>query len=149
MTDAYFYNRPDLKPFRRQLRTDLTPAEAKLWSFLKNKQLDGRRFRRQHSLGDYIIDFYCPSERLAIELDGQVHLDGASPEYDRRRDLFLEGRDIKTVRFINAWVFNNPEGVLNLIREQFGWYEREEKPCAICFYTPSPLCGTGPCQGES
>ena len=63
-----------LKTFRKELRSNLTPAEAKLWTYLKNKKLGGRRFRRQHSVGGYILDFYCPTEKLAIELDGQGHL---------------------------------------------------------------------------
>jgi very-short-patch-repair endonuclease len=63
-------NRPELKQIRRELRHNLTPAEATLWRCLQNKQLAGRKFRRQHSVGSYVLDFYCPSEMLAIELDG-------------------------------------------------------------------------------
>jgi len=51
----------------------MTPAEAKLWTYLKGKQLEGRKFRRQHSVSQYILDFYCPASKLAIELDGQAH----------------------------------------------------------------------------
>ena len=58
------------KTKRKKLRNNLTPAEAALWNLLKNSQLEGRKFRRQHSVGFYILDFYCPSERMAIELDG-------------------------------------------------------------------------------
>jgi hypothetical protein len=66
-------NLPHLKTFRQKLRNNLTPAEAKLWAYIKNSQVEGRKFRRQHSVDNYILDFYCPSERLAIELDGQGH----------------------------------------------------------------------------
>ena len=66
-------NLPQLKHFRRKLRSHLTPAEAKLWTYLKAKQLDGHRFRRQHSIGGYILDFYCAASKLAIELDGQAY----------------------------------------------------------------------------
>lgn len=66
-------NLPALRFFRKALRHNLTPAEAKLWTLLKGSQLAGRKFRRQHSVGNFILDFYCPSERLAIELDGAVH----------------------------------------------------------------------------
>ena len=61
------HNIRPLKKNRKQLRNRLTPAEAKLWSLLKNSQLEKRKFRRQHSVGPYVLDFYCPSERLCIE----------------------------------------------------------------------------------
>ena len=68
-------NLPYLKTFRKELRNNLTPAEAKFWKIVQNKNLEGRKFRRQHSVGNYILDFYCPSEKLAVELDGEVHLE--------------------------------------------------------------------------
>ena len=64
------HNKIELKPYRKALRKDLTPAEAFLWKYLQNRKLEGRKFRRQHSVGNYIADFYCSSERLVIELDG-------------------------------------------------------------------------------
>jgi very-short-patch-repair endonuclease len=64
-------NHPNRKEYRRRLRNNLTPAEATLWLALKNKQLAGRRFKRQVSINHYIVDFYCPSEKLVIELDGE------------------------------------------------------------------------------
>ena len=60
-------NLPTLRTFRKELRNNLTPAEARLWTLLKGSQLAGRKFRRQHSVANYILDFYCPSERLAVE----------------------------------------------------------------------------------
>jgi len=62
-----------LKDTRKYLRNNLTEAESLLWEVLKGKKLAGRKFRRQHSIGYYIVDFYCPSEKLIIELDGQHH----------------------------------------------------------------------------
>src|SRR5215213_6964711 len=62
------HSRPYLQTFRTRLRKNLTPAEATLWKYLQRSQLDGRKFRRQHSVDDYILDFYCPGERLAVEL---------------------------------------------------------------------------------
>jgi very-short-patch-repair endonuclease len=67
------YNLKYLKSTRIYLRENLTEVELVLWEILKNKKLYGRKFRRQHSIGHYIVDFYCPSERLIIELDGQHH----------------------------------------------------------------------------
>lgn len=66
-------NLPHLKTFRQTLRKKLTTAEARFWKVVQNKQFEGRKFRRQHSIGNYILDFYCSSEKLAIELDGEVH----------------------------------------------------------------------------
>jgi very-short-patch-repair endonuclease len=113
-------NLPHLKTFRKELRNNLTPAEAKLWTLLKGKQMQGRKFRRQHSVANYILDFYCPEERLAIELDGQGHFEATQAEYDKERDLFLETFGIKVVRFENKWVWDNPEGLLEEVRKCFG-----------------------------
>lgn len=113
-------NLPHLKTFRKQLRKNLTPAEATLWTLLKGKQLDGRKFRRQHSFANYILDFYCPEERLAIELDGQGHFTATQADYDYERDLFLQEFGIRVLRFENKWVWDNPEGLLEQVREWFG-----------------------------
>jgi len=149
MADSCLNNHPEQKLLRRKLRSRLTPAEARLWLYLKNKQLDGRRFRRQYSFGNFVVDFYCPSELLAVELDGQVHLTAKGIKRDQLRDAYLAHCSIRVLRFVNAWVFTNADGVLKKITEQFGWDERGEKPGVICFYTPSPLRGTPPLQGES
>ncbi|MCD9187640.1 MAG: endonuclease domain-containing protein [Pyrinomonadaceae bacterium] len=90
-------NLPHLKTFRTELRNNLTPAEAKFWKIVQNKNLEGRKFRRQHSVGSYILDFYCPSERLAVELDGDVHFNDNAREYDYERRLFLEHYGIKVL----------------------------------------------------
>ncbi len=113
-------NLPYLKTFRKELRSNLTPAEAKLWTLLKGKQMEGRKFRRQHSFANYILDFYCPEEHLAIELDGQGHFEAEQAEYDRERDLFLETYGIRVLRFENKWVWDNPEGLLDIVRSYFG-----------------------------
>ncbi|MEQ8908770.1 MAG: DUF559 domain-containing protein [Vicingaceae bacterium] len=113
-------NLPYLKTFRKTLRNNLTPAEAQLWKLLKGKQLDGRKFRRQHSVANYILDFYCPEERLAIELDGQGHFEATQAEYDRERDLFLENVGIRVLRFENKWVWDRPEALLEQVKSYFG-----------------------------
>jgi very-short-patch-repair endonuclease len=130
MDEQCLNNHPEMKTFRRELRNALIPAEAKMWSYLKSKQLDGRRFKRQHSFGGYILDFYCPAERLAIELDGAVHFNAEAIEYDRERDLFLERYGVLVLRFVNHWVFDNPQEVLNQIRKHFGWQEKSGTPSA-------------------
>jgi len=113
-------NLPYLKTFRKDLRNNLTPAEAKLWTMLKGKQMEGRKFRQQHSVANYILDFYCPEERIAIELDGQGHFEATQAEYDSERDLFLESFGIKVLRFENKWVWDNPDGLLDEVKSYFG-----------------------------
>ncbi|MEW7289257.1 endonuclease domain-containing protein [Aquimarina sp. 2304DJ70-9] len=68
------HNKPELKNHRKELRKNLTPAEAFLWKYLQNRKLEGRKFRRQHSIKNYIVDFYCAKEKLIIELDGEPHM---------------------------------------------------------------------------
>ena len=108
-----------LKNIRKDLRNNLTSAEAYLWTHLKNSQLEGRKFRRQHSVGNYVLDFYCPSEKLAIELDGQGHYTPVGQASDEERTEFLNGVGIRVVRFENKEVFKNLEGVLQAIQEAF------------------------------
>jgi very-short-patch-repair endonuclease len=106
------------------IRKTLTPAEASLWNLLRNSGLDGRKFRRQHSVGKYILDFYCPSENLGIELDGEVHFNEVAVAYDHERKLFLLHFGIKVIRFENYLVFDEREFVAHRIKECFGWKER-------------------------
>ena len=112
-------NSPSLRPLRRQLRSALTPAEARLWKQLQSRQLAGRKFRRQHSVGPYILDFYCPRERLAVELDGAAHDHERAAERDEARTRYLESLGIKVIRFENRDVIENLEGVMQAIRNCF------------------------------
>jgi len=73
----------------QRLRGNMTPAEARLWNALKKRKLGGRKFRRQHSIGPYIVDFYCPREKLPIELDGAVHNDLLRASYDAKRQDYI------------------------------------------------------------
>src|SRR5688500_9627606 len=118
-------SRPYLQTFRTELRKNLTPAEAKLRSNLKRSKLAGRKFRRQHSVGDYILDFYCPAERLAVELDGQVHRGELAGLRDYERKLFLNYYGIKVIRFENYLIFDEPEFVLGSIKKFFGWWKED------------------------
>lgn len=113
------HNRKGLKTFRRALRNNLTPAEAILWKALQNKKLEGRKFRRQHSVGKHVLDFYCPSEMLAVELDGAEHFTPQGSIKDEERDEYLNGLNIRVVRFENKEVYNNLEMVLMEIKENF------------------------------
>ena len=122
------FNLPHLKTFRTELRKKLTPAEATLWKMLQGKQLGGRKFRRQYSVENYILDFYCPSEKIAVELDGEGHFDLSQEEYDYERDLFLKHCGIKVLRFENKWVWKHPEGLLQEIKNNFGWSDNSVLP---------------------
>ncbi len=110
-------NPKNTKPLRQELRNDGTPAERLLWRYLRGKQLNGYRFRRQHGIGSYILDFYCPSGRLGIELDGNVHEDVIRQEYDLGRTKYLkEMANIRIVRFDNEDVLNHIEAVIEKIQ---------------------------------
>jgi len=113
------HNLKYLKEKRRELRNNLTPAEATMWRYLQNSKLDGRKFRRQHSVGNYILDFYCPSEKLAIEVDGSSHDDYSAEIYDKERTDFLESKGIRMIRFDNIDVFESEELACEVIRKHF------------------------------
>ena len=82
MKNKSIHNKKYLEPFRKELRNNLTPAEAFLWKQLQKRQLKGRKFRRQHSIENFIVDFYCPQEQLIIELDGEIHKNAVAEEND-------------------------------------------------------------------
>jgi len=126
---------PSLAKYRDKLRKTLTPAEAAFWNLVKNSKLDGRKFRRQHSIGKYIFDFYCPSEKLAIELDGQLHFVDHPKLNDRTKREFAESQGIRVLRFENKLVFEDAEWVIAVIRSNFGWTQRT---------TPSHEAGATP-----
>ncbi len=99
-----------------ELRKESTPAEAKLWAYLRAHRADGIGFRRQHAIGPYIVDFYAPSRKLVIEVDGSHHLD--QTEYDADRTTFLESKGYRVLRFFNSDVMNNINSVMGVILEE-------------------------------
>ena len=102
---------------RKELRNNSTPQEILLWLKLKNLQL-GFKFRRQHSIGGYIADFYCPNKKLVIEIDGSQHFREDSKEYDISRSNYFNGLGIKVLRFTNNEINTNMDGVvLKIINE--------------------------------
>ena len=111
--------------FRKALRNNRTRQEYILWKYLKGKQVNGYKFRRQHSIGKYIVDFYCPELNLAIEIDGANHFfDDRSEKYDTRRQKFIEQFGIRVLRIGNGDIMNNIKGVLEEI------YKYSEPPLA-------------------
>jgi len=119
MDENHLFNRKNLKSLRACLRNKSASAEAVLWNLLKSRNLKGRKFRRQHSIDKYIVDFYCPSEKLIIELDGNQHGDYNKIEKDIIRDKYLEKPGLKILRFENRFVFQDPEYLLNEIIKVF------------------------------
>ena len=111
------YNRSSEKDLRRRLRNQMPKAEALLWSKLKGKQLLGQRFRRQYSVGPYVVDFYCPTLKLAIELDGDSHYRDGAQENDARRQKYIESFQIQALRFLNDEIFENLDGVWQVIAQ--------------------------------
>ena len=101
------------------LRNNMTPAEEELWRLLRKHRLGGRKFRRQHSIGSYIVDFYCAQEKLVIEVDGPVHDTVAAMANDQVRDEALQHLGYKIIRIRNSEVFEQPEQVLQGIAAVF------------------------------
>jgi very-short-patch-repair endonuclease len=110
---------PEALEFRRDLRRLGTEAERRLWAVLRRRTL-GVKFRRQHSVGPYVLDFYCPAFRLAIELDGGQHARPEQAARDRRRDEFLASRRIRVVRFGSREFFQGPDDVIRAICAEVG-----------------------------
>ncbi len=110
-------NSRHLKLFRKQLRNHSTPAEIELWKYLKNKQIAELKFRRQHSIDNFILDLYCPKIQLGIELDGENHV--YNEEYDNKRDQKLDSYNITILRYENVMVFEHPDNILDDIKKYY------------------------------
>ena len=111
------YNTAKQKEFRKKRRNSMTAAECVLWQSLKGRQLLGKKFRRQISIGRYIVDFYCPEARLVIELDGESHFSITMDEYEAARTKYLEQEGLKVIRFENKELYDHFEGVLETIKQ--------------------------------
>jgi very-short-patch-repair endonuclease len=110
--------KPDIFWNAKELRKSMTEAEDILWKHLRNKKLNGLKFRRQHPLDIFIADFYCHEKKLVIELDGGIHDILEQKEYDEGRTSELEGKGFKVIRFRNEEIMNDLEDVLNRILAQ-------------------------------
>ncbi len=108
-------SKPILTRRRKYLRSHLTPAEVELWKYKKGGQISDLKFRWQHSIDNYILDFYCPKIKLAIELDGEGYV--YNEEYDLKRDDFVRNKGIEIFRYENLMVFEHPDVILNDIKE--------------------------------
>jgi very-short-patch-repair endonuclease len=136
------FNRTKIKTtLARRLRRDVTDVERRLWSKLRGAQIDGASFRRQHPAGRYVLDFYCPALRLAIELDGGQHALAASQ--DRQRDEWLARRDVTVLRFWNSDVTENLSGVLEVIATKVAELKATKMTPTRRWRADLPLSGGG------
>ncbi len=114
------FNLKSQKSFRQELRNNATRSERLLWNCLKNSQLMGYKFRRQHGVGKYVLDFYCPELKLAIEIDGPLHETESGRRHDFQRQQFVESLGIRFLRFTDDEVRLDVDGVVERIR---GWIQ--------------------------
>jgi DNA-3-methyladenine glycosylase len=103
---------PKLLPLKRRLRNNSTRAEQLLWAKLRGNQIHGLTFRRQHGIGSYIVDFFCPERNLIIEIDGDVHAIETQQTKDRLREEYLKSLGLEIIRYTNDEMLNNVTGVL-------------------------------------
>ncbi|MBN8568785.1 MAG: endonuclease domain-containing protein [Ignavibacteria bacterium] len=110
------FNKKESKQLRKTLRKNSTQAEQLLWEELRRKKLLDTKFKRQFSVDRYVLDFFYPQLNLAIELDGDVHLEKDAIEYDKVRTIFLNSLGIKVIRFTNEEIFEKLPFVLDEIK---------------------------------
>jgi very-short-patch-repair endonuclease len=101
--------------FARRLRKSMTLPEVALWRELRRRAVDGLKFRRQQPFGPYVLDFYCPSHRLAVEVDGWCHNQGDQPGKDERRDQWLQNQGVHVLRLVASDVLYRPDDVMSAI----------------------------------
>lgn len=112
------YNRSSEKIKRQSLRNNMPPTEKILWEKLRRRQIEGCKFRRQYSIGAFVVDFYAPELKLAIELDGESHFVDGAQTYDQERDAFLVSKGTRMMRFTNDQVYEELDGVLLAIAQK-------------------------------
>jgi very-short-patch-repair endonuclease len=137
------FNRTSIKTARaRTLRRDSTNVEMRLWQRLRNRQL-GVDFRRQHPAGSFVLDFYCPSLRLAIELDGGQHTEAKHEARDQQRDRWLNERTVTVMRFWNSDITQNLTGALEAIAIKIGELQATRVTPTRRWRADLPLSGGG------
>ena len=102
--------------YARELRKNPTPAEKIIWEFLRNRQMKGYKFRRQYPVESFILDFYCPKLKLAIEIDGGYHQECEQQKLDPFRERLIRDYDIRIIRFTIDQILGNIDSVLDEIR---------------------------------
>ena len=125
MSNIRTNNLQDQNELRKELRNNGTPAEGRMWLMLKNRQIKGKKFRRQFSVGSFVLDFYCTELKLAIELDGAPHFTSVGVQYDEEREKYLLSQGIKVLRYENKIVFEDSEGIVDDIKNTIEQLEKE------------------------
>ncbi len=113
---------------KRRLRSNMTGPEARLWSRLRVRQLQGLKFRRQHGIGPYIVDFYCPEQSLVIEVDGDSHADADQIVKDKQREQYLQSLGLRVIRYINDDIVKNLGGILEDLAERISSRSTSPRP---------------------
>jgi very-short-patch-repair endonuclease len=116
----------------RTLRKSMSESERRLWRELRNRQVGGHRFRRQHPIGPYIVDFVCLEQRFVVEVDGGHHSEAEQVEHDARRTAWLEREGYRVFRVWNNEVFDNLDGVVETI-----WAELRDLRSKLATDTPT------------
>lgn len=114
-----YYNQNNVS-LAKDLRSQMTKEEVKLWNILRGHRFFNKKFKRQVPIGEYIVDFLCKDDRLIIELDGGQHNEKINRENDLKRTAYLESQGYRVLRFWNDEVWNNIEGVCKIIRKELG-----------------------------
>ncbi len=112
----------------KRLRRNLTSAEAILWTILKGKKLNGYKFRKQHPIGSYIVDFACISQKLVVEVDGATHSTTAELAHDLARTNFLKSKGWHVLRVGNLDIYNNLSGVVEMISAELPYLDTSPPP---------------------
>ncbi|MFQ5706927.1 MAG: endonuclease domain-containing protein [bacterium] len=120
------YNKSSEKHKRRTLRKNATDAERILWQHLRGKQIGGFKFRRQYSIDQFVLDFYCPEVKLAVEVDGATHFTEEAQAYDRAREDYIRTFGVTFLRFTNLEVYDSLDGVLMVILEKLEELKKEK-----------------------
>lgn len=109
------YNKSTEKDKRRSLRKNMPIAEQIIWAKLKGRQIEGCKFRRQYSIGAFVVDFYSPEVKLALEIDGDSHFVEGAQEYDNEREAFLMDKRTNILKFTNSQIYEELDNVLEAI----------------------------------
>lgn len=131
----------DIRTWAREMRGRMTDAEALLWMLLRNRRIAGAKFRRQHPVGRYILDYYCIENKLGIELDGGQH--GEALDYDQRRDDWLRTQGILVLRFWNNQMLTETEAVMEAIYQAIVAVKSAAIPPRPSPPAPLPPAGEG------
>ena len=113
---------------KRRLRSDMTGPETRLWSRQRARQLQGLKFRRQHGIGPYIVDFYCPEQFLVIEVGGDSHADADQILKDQLRDRYFQSLGLRVVRYINDDILKNLDRALEDLADRLSSGSTSPRP---------------------